>query len=888
MRQALLAISLVLLPGLSLAQDQMTLIASDQGTFSRVRVILDGRSYALEQVGPRQFDLLLPGADVSFDTSQIFPGRRASRITSARKVVDQAGGRVRLSLNCDCRASMSADDGLLTLDFHEPGEAATPEGTFADLNVPPVEPVATEAPLTEPEDAEAETLAGVAANDALNDAASDPVAETPAFQAEPVRGGTALAPDNSLTPRRAQRRGVASASNSGSGVPEVTAETAIDRAEIEAAQQRLLQQLTRAAEQGLLEFRDPETAEDFALAEPGQDALEPDAVDPKVAPVASEAGPPLRPGASADPTAGSEPPGGPALASAGPATPDGTGPGSAPSASPSVEPDPQVRVRTAYDRDFASVAQVPPAEISPGQSQTDLEEKPVCIPDLELAISDWGTSGDPAQQIAALRRDLLGEFDQSDPKQLVRLARLYIHHGLGAEASQILRLYGEGLPETPLLTDMARVIDGYPVSPHGPLAEAGMCSGAVSLWAGAARLPFPEEISDPDNEAALLDAFATLSPQIRRLLGPQLLLNALDSDREVLAMKIDLLLGRVPGDNGPAYDLARARLLDAKGKVAEAEAAYAALARGATMEAPEALLLLFDSLRRRGAALPSDLTEGLAIAAFMHRQSPLGRKLKIAEFRARAGTDGLPEVLDQIARTIAQTEGDVTDLRDAGHAILETATAAEAGDVDYSRAVLAYQEQIATSAAGDNARIVASGELLSTGLPNAALDVLRPALRRGGPSVMLAAARAHLAMDAPDAALQVLNGLEGAEAARLRAQAFEKSGAPGEALNALSEASDGAPDGPDLTEERAALSWQAGEWEGAASAGPDQRRILAAYMAGQSAEDALGTPAVPGSEVEAFLAPPELGRDLTMRDARSVMEASKNVRTLIEEALEDG
>lgn len=712
-------------------------------------------------------------------------------------MVDPAGSRLRLSLSCDCRAQLTTDDGEVLIDFHDPDENALEieQGAAA----PASQPLAVIAP---------------------------PSPEPPAPYRRPEALGPAIAPPPPA--KQPQRRAAA---------PRDVEETPVDAplspadlTEIEIAQQRLLEQLTRAAEQGLVEFRDP------AEQDPAQQKSAPPEPVRTVTPSPPEPRRPLR-----------EEPGAP------------VGPVELP-----------VRARTAIDREFRS-----------DRSDTVANQNS-CVDDDDLAISEWGAPGPLNENIAAYRRNLLEEFDRPDPGAVLGLTRLYAHNALGAEARQIVRLYGAELEQAELLYEMAAVLDGERPPIDGVLGMAGPCSGRAALWHGAARLPILPSATELKDDAALLDAFAELPIGLRRILGPPLILNALDRNDLALAMKLDLLLQRVPGDHGQAYRLVKARLKHARGLIDEAEEMLAQLALEDGPEGAEALLLLHKSKMSRGVEPTADMTELLAMAAFMQRDRPLGRRLKIAEFASRAGSDGLPAVLEQIAESIVLEEGDDTEIRDAGHAILETSSAAETGPVVYARSVLEYEPFIARDASGDNARVVIAGQLVEIGLANAALDVLAPAFGRRGAPARKSAARAFLAVDDPQSALEALDGLQDAEAIRLRAQALEKSGAPEAALEVLGALSD-AP-----AEQRADLSWQAGAWEGATEAGPEDRRILAGFMAGQTAEATLGAPAEPGTGAEAFLDPPTVAEDLTLRDAKSVMEASEAVRTLIEEALNDG
>mgnify|MGYP000306538658 CR=1 FL=1 len=56
-------------------------------------------------------------------------------------------------------------------------------------------------------------------------------------------------------------------------------------------------------------------------------------------------------------------------------------------------------------------------------------------------------------------------------------------------------------------------------------------------------------------------------------------------------------------------------------------------------EAAEAMLALADSLLGRRDTLPADLVEDIALKAFEHQGTELGRRLLVAEILGRAGAD---------------------------------------------------------------------------------------------------------------------------------------------------------------------------------------------------------------------------------------------------------
>lgn len=786
--------------------EPIRLRASDIAQGSRVEIPIHGAGFGVERTGPRQIDIVIDAAGAAFDVSEIFPGAAARRIVTARTVPDESGTRLRFILNCDCDFAARVTGDVLSVEFRDPpsGEA-------------------------KPESADRVASAGAPA------------------EALPRRApgeGTKHAPLRAPAPKpRGSDGEVAAAEAPAAGDEQASKNVVI-------ARQKLLEQLSRAAEQGLLDFRSPEAA---AMAPPPQDRSFPIKAKPP------EVEEPVETAAKEEERAPEPEPEAPAL--------------NPPPPPPAVELP--VRARTAIDRDFRE-----------DRAET-FAQTATCIEESRLDTYDWPDPQRFSEELSATMRGLLDQFDTPVPDAATRLARLYVIAGFGEEAIETIGIFGDAVEDGALLRDLAHVVDGERPPADGPLSLGLSCSGRVAMWRRAAGMP-PAVIppGDPAVIAAVNDemiaAFTATPVALRILLGPMIVGTLLDQNDPETARKVDLILRRIPGDHGPAFDLARARLLTVLNEDEEAEALFARLGRRDLAESREALLRLLENRIGRGAPIGADLTEALAEAAFIARGSPMERSLKVAEIRARVRSEGLAAALDTVRNAMDRSPASAIILRDAAHAALEEAQAVTEGPLAYTRAVLAHRDEISADIAGDAARRQIAEQLTGLGLANAALAFLEPALGRGAPDVRRAAARAMLSEDDATGALAALNGLAGIEAARLRARAEQMMDNPAEALATLEEA-DAPEAGADL------LAFKAGAWAEAATMGPEELRLLAAYMAGPDSAPARETLKQTGDPAAAaFLDPPRVSDEVTLGDAQSVMDASRAVRAVIEEALNDG
>ena len=91
-----------------------------------------------------------------------------------------------------------------------------------------------------------------------------------------------------------------------------------------------------------------------------------------------------------------------------------------------------IRAQSSIDRDFLKHGHVINGMTGDGQA---------CLPEAHVRVSDWGEEAPFGAQLGPLNARLYGEFDKPDEVVALRLARLYVYFGFGAEA---LRVSGLG------------------------------------------------------------------------------------------------------------------------------------------------------------------------------------------------------------------------------------------------------------------------------------------------------------------------------------------------------------------------------------------------------------------------------------------------------------
>ena len=863
------------------AQQQIRLRAGEHAEFSRIALDVPQLvEWSIERNG-RLVTVLFPDRELLFATEQIFPQRRVSRVTSARSERGRDGTRLILSMSCNCVAeAYEFRPGMLVMDIRaEPDEteaaqvqevdAAGPDGRQADAR--PGEAGDQAGQGTGGGSGGSGHDAASGAMDALAIRRAEPPPATSGSVLSGPSGGTSGSqPDMATTtPAEPPTADVTPAAESGQDGP-------ADAVSITEAQRRLLEQLARAADQGLVQFRDPGGPDDPRTEKEEQAHA-----------------------ASGDPAGGTPPVPDP-HAAADPRTPgsgrqpaDGTDreeEANAAGGAELPEPQPQVQLdaRTVWDRDRR-----PP----PHRAVT-------CPDDALLDPEPWRRSAQFYDRMGELRAKMMLEFDKPDPRAALDLAWLQVGYGFGAEARQTLDQFVPAVREAALLRDIALLVDDAAPIEGGPLSQGDDCPGRAGMWRLAAGMtPDPAALRDPAWRDSVLDAFAELPIRLRRRAGPPLVETLTALGELDFADAVRLRLDRAPGDHGAPWRLALGRLALARGEVEQGETLLRNVSLTDGPEAAEAMLALADSLLGRRDTLPEDLIEDIALKAFEHQGTELGRRLLVAEILGRAGRDQLGEALQVIETELFAGGARGADLEAAMRAILERARASDVGEYAYASAIMRHRDLLRDPEVFDPARIRVAREMTGIGLANVGIELLAPALARGGGEARLAAAAAEVALDLPLDTLNRLEGLAGDDAARLRARALLALGRDAEAF---AEVASSLPQG---SPERAQLAWRAAIWPDAARLpGEDPRRLLAAWMAGEPPPDpadviarALGAGAVPPADagegatpdpaVEAaagealFLSPPVVAEPPSLAAARRLIEASEAARARIEEAL---
>ncbi|MBN8631496.1 MAG: hypothetical protein J0L76_11640 [Rhodobacterales bacterium] len=454
-----------------------------------------------------------------------------------------------------------------------------------------------------------------------------------------------------------------------------------------------------------------------------------------------------------------------------------------------------------------------------------------CADPALLDLPAWSSDSSPYDLLAEARTGLYGEFDAPEPEAMLHAVRGLLYLGFGAEARQTIALLGNGRPgdAAALYASMGLLVDGES-DPQTPFASMLDCDGPAALWAALARDRLPP--GPGANRDAILQAFVALPAHLRRHLGPELAEKFLSRDDPEAARMIRDAMDRAPDADKTAITLLDARAALQNGDVAAAQV-LAGKAVAADGDRAESLIALVETHFRTLDPLTSDTTEAL--------------------LSLRAETEGAaegPAIRRAIILGLAlsgQTGAAFREPAVAGETLADLwrVVVARAPDDDF----LVHAVLPATATAPEVApeiRLSVAGRLLSLGFPDAALAWLGPVTLADAPEWRLVTARARLMQGDARSGIDLLEGMDSAEAGALRATALVQLGdiaAAEEAMTAAGEAEAAVRMEP----------WK-GDWANLDPALPEPWRQAAASVAASPGTEPRGLLGKGHEAIEASLA----------------------------------
>ncbi len=782
---------LMFLPGVLGAQTEITVRSGEHDAFSRLVLTIDPET-TWELVETRGLiQLVFPEQMLEFEVDKVFDRIPKTRLTAISSMTNETGTTLEMETLCACAASVFAFDGnYLVIDIRDGG----PLQAMATKIAPP-----SAYAYWQP------TGLGLSPEQG-NTYFFEPPATVglPRDLTIPEQG----IPEDFILPPRTDLS-VSSVINNDVTRPDTPPDLEMV-ARIEQAQDQLLQQLTRAADQGLLDFSSPLTEEPDEIVAPSDNSEPPQEMPQMI----------------------------------------------------DAELLRQLSARTAYD----DAAQADLAAI------VNAFAKPQCLDDDVFDMANWRGADEFPTQVAALRSMIYGEFDRVAEAEVEKLAKLYLAHGLGVEAISTLTILSEMLQIGPVLNDLAQIVDGKSWSENGPVAKGETCGGDHEMWflAGSRE---PMEIIET---TSITEAFSQYPIEIRVLIGPNLANAMLDAGKSDAANQILEIIRRAAVSDTAPMQMVSASLLASNDRQNDAVQIFQQVVNAQETESPEAVIALAQVAINQNSGISQSLLTDLAAVAFEQRETLIGEQARLWEIRVNARINGLASALNMVAADIDSASGNPDRLAEVTAEILAETDAAQQGNLAYVQAILEHRQLLSDQEFADPARVQIAGQITALGLPNVALNILKPALARDNPAAKLGAARAHLAQFQPEQALAMLEDQPSDQAIAIALSAHVLTGNKQAIAEILND-----PTNAGLIDQ--ATAWRAGIWQNVTGDGAN--KTMANYMQGAvlPMENQLGQQLNSG---EAFLTDLGIAEQPNLQTARDLLAVNRASRAFIESVLQ--
>lgn len=281
-----------------------------------------------------------------------------------------------------------------------------------------------------------------------------------------------------------------------------------------------------------------------------------------------------------------------------------------------------------------------------------------CPSDTEFDVLSWQTDKPVVEQLTEARRDLVGEFDRPRPEAVIHLAQVYIAYGFGLEAKAALRAFGIPPEEAGPLPTMADIVDGNPIpASDKSLIGLSACDGKVALWSVLASPETPRK--EDVNFGAVLRSYSALPPNIRALVGPPLSARLIEMGAPDVATTVRSMLARAPKSDQRALDEIDAQIELSAGRKEEATRLLDGLAQSDTPEAAEALIKSIEVKLSEGVAIPTADVDNAGALGLQMRGSETGARLVRAEILGMGSTARFDDAFRALANWDSQNFGDL-------------------------------------------------------------------------------------------------------------------------------------------------------------------------------------------------------------------------------------
>jgi len=327
-----------------------------------------------------------------------------------------------------------------------------------------------------------------------------------------------------------------------------------------------------------------------------------------------------------------------------------------------------------------------------------------CVATEYLDVKAWSDGTPLGQQIATLVSSLENDRSEISAPTARALARLYIAHGFGKEARQMIQIAGLTGDEAAILEELAAYVDGE-TAEQALLPIQATCSEEGALWS---LLTAPDPPPNTDS-AAVQRTFQSLPRDLQILLAPRLSERLLTAGQEQAASDVLSFAGSRTADLPPTFQIEEARILQATEQVTQAFEKMDKIVHSGEPYDPQVLVDYFRLAHDTGADIGDDVLEVSATFRKEIGAGDLWHQLLVAEIAATLDRGSYLQALELVSGTKA-------DLGGASYVDALNGIAVHVAEFGTDADVLVLSQALDGKVLGVDARIALSGRLEAIGL----------------------------------------------------------------------------------------------------------------------------------------------------------------------------
>ena len=347
-----------------------------------------------------------------------------------------------------------------------------------------------------------------------------------------------------------------------------------------------------------------------------------------------------------------------------------------------------------------------------------------------LDVSNWGEPDRMFEGLAQRRHDLVSPALLLSQDGSLTLARYYVWLGFGAEARAVLALNG---PEERTMIDaeeavhiMSGVIDTLPISGGSAWHE---CHGSAQMWAFLADTSAESPL--PPAKMNITRVFEGLPNHLKHHLGPMLFDRFIAVEDKDAAESIRRSMSRSIEHRSPQIELLEAKALLDSGDINTALQLFSGLAKGSDAIAIQALIMLAEASLPNGTILPDWALEGLRAQASVYKGTPDGAPIRDLLLAHLVAEGRIAEVLSYLKQ--APFEATVED--QARLLSLLEAALPKADDTIFAELAVRNRDLIRSTSAAAALRVCASNRFETLGFAAIAATFAMPIALGDGDTV---------------------------------------------------------------------------------------------------------------------------------------------------------